>query len=91
MLDAFVPRWTRRFAFASSRPFSICRPWWFAAAPPDGEPGPIWISAVGGGLGSRGELGGIAMAGYRDYSIETVCPMCPDGYRLCIRGSNEKG
>lgn len=82
MLDAFVPRWTRRFAFASSRPFSICSPWWFAAAPPDGEPGPIWISAVGGGLGSRGELGGIAMAVYRNCSIETVRLVCPGVCRL---------
>lgn len=28
-----------------------------AAGPPDGECGPIWISAGGGGLGKRGELG----------------------------------
>lgn len=28
-----------------------------AAGPPDGEFGPIWISAGGGGLGKRGELG----------------------------------
>lgn len=28
-----------------------------AAGPPDGEFGPIWISAGGGGLGRRGELG----------------------------------
>lgn len=28
-----------------------------------GDLGPIWISAAGGGLGSRGELGGSAMAG----------------------------
>lgn len=28
-----------------------------AALPPDGEFGPIWISAGGGGLGRRGEFG----------------------------------
>jgi hypothetical protein len=28
-----------------------------AAGPPEGECGPIWISAGGGGLGRRGELG----------------------------------
>lgn len=77
-----MPRWTRRFAFASSRPFSICDPWWFAAAPPEGEPGPIWISAVGGGLGSRGELGGIAMAGYRRFSVVIEFFVCTGGYRL---------
>lgn len=65
MSFALVPRWILRFAFASSRPFSICDPCRLAAAPPDGEPGPIWISAVGGGLGSRGELGGIAMGEVR--------------------------
>lgn len=30
---------------------------------PEGELGPNWISAGGGGLGSRGELGAIAMLG----------------------------
>jgi len=32
-----------------------------AAAPPEGLLGPIWISAGGGGLGRRGELGASAM------------------------------
>lgn len=39
-----------------------------AAGPPDGEFGPIWFSAGGGGLGKRGELGA------RDMMEEEVRP-----------------
>lgn len=61
MSIALVPGCMRRFALASSKLCSIsvvCR---FAVAPPEGDLGPIWISAAGGGLGSRGELGASAM------------------------------
>lgn len=57
MSAAFVPGWMRRFAFASIVVCSICCACRLAA-PSDGDFGPIWISAAGGGLGSRGELGG---------------------------------
>lgn len=50
-----VPRWMRRLAFASRAVCSICEG---ERAPIMGDLGPIWISAGGGGLGSRGELGG---------------------------------
>jgi hypothetical protein len=59
MSSALVPGWMRRFALASSIVNSICEACLLAAAPPDGDLGPIWSSAGGGGLGSRGELGGI--------------------------------
>ena len=36
-------------------------PWRIAFGPKEGDFGPIWISAGGGGLGSRGELGGSAI------------------------------
>lgn len=42
---------------------SGCMAWRLAAGLPDGDFGPIWISAGGGGLGSRGELGGTDMMG----------------------------
>lgn len=57
MSAAFVPGCTLRLEFASSVSWST----WFvarlAAAPPEGDLGPCCISAGGGGLGSRGELG----------------------------------
>lgn len=52
----------RRLELASSRDCSNGVEWRLAAGPPEGELGAIWISAGGGGLGSRGELGARAMA-----------------------------
>jgi len=53
-----VPGWMRRFAFASMAVCSISWPCRAALGPIAGDFGVIWISAGGGGLGSRGELGG---------------------------------
>jgi hypothetical protein len=54
----FVPGWMRRLAFVSMVVCSIWAAWRAALGPIRGDLGPIWISAGGGGLGSRGELGG---------------------------------
>lgn len=51
----------RRLALASMAVCSISCPWRIAFGPKEGDFGPIWISAGGGGLGSRGELGGSAI------------------------------
>lgn len=56
--DAFVPGCILRAAFASSIPCSIAVSWLAEVSPIEGDLGPIWISVGGGGLGSRGELGG---------------------------------
>lgn len=56
-----VPGWMRRFALASMAVCSMSCPWRIAFGPKEGDFGPIWISAGGGGLGSRGELGGSAI------------------------------
>jgi hypothetical protein len=61
MSAALVPGCMRRFELASRRLCSICAECRLAAGPPEGEFGVIWISAAGGGLGSRGELGASAM------------------------------
>ena len=58
----FVPGWMRRLAFVSMVVCSIWAAWRVALGPMSGELGVIWISAGGGGLGSRGELGGSAMS-----------------------------
>ncbi len=50
MLADLVPGWMRRFAFASIAVCSICCAWRLVFAPMDGDLGPIWISAGGGGL-----------------------------------------
>ena len=52
----FVPGWMRRLAFVSMAVCSIWEAWM------SGDLGVVWISAAGGGLGSRGELGGSAMS-----------------------------
>jgi hypothetical protein len=57
----FVPGWMRRLALVSMAVCSI----WAALGPIMGDLGPIWISAGGGGLGSRGELGGNDMTAAR--------------------------
>jgi hypothetical protein len=62
MSAAFVPGCIRRLELASSCVCSCGVVWGLAAGPPDGDLGPIWISAAGGGLGSRGELGASDMA-----------------------------
>lgn len=57
MSAALVPGCIRRLELASS---SVCSEGvvsGLAAGPPEGDLGPIWISAAGGGLGNRGELG----------------------------------
>lgn len=54
---AFVPGCIRREELASRCDCSISVVARVAAGPPEGEFGPIWISAGGGGLGRRGELG----------------------------------
>lgn len=51
----------RRLELASISDCSIGQAWRFDCAPIEGDLGPIWISAGGGGLGSRGELGAIDM------------------------------
>jgi len=56
MSAALVPGCMRRFAAASICVCSICCAC-CALGPIDGDLGPIWISAGGGGLGSLGELG----------------------------------
>lgn len=53
--SAFVPGCMRRFAFASLIVCSICCAWRLAVALKAGDLGPSWISAAGGGLGSRGD------------------------------------
>ena len=63
MSAALVPEWIRRLEAASIWDCSICCTWELAFGPMEGDGGPIWISAGGGGLGSRGELGGIDMLG----------------------------
>lgn len=70
---ALVPGCMRRLAFESTRFCSICVVAGSAAAPPDGELGPIWISAGGGGLGSRGELGARAMVRLVCMGAACVC------------------
>lgn len=62
MSAAFVPGCILRAAFASSIPCSIAVSWLAEVSPIEGDLGPIWISVGGGGLGSRGELGGKDMA-----------------------------
>jgi hypothetical protein len=57
-----VPGWMRRLALVSMAVCSIWADWRAALGPISGELGVIWISAAGGGLGSRGELGGSDMA-----------------------------
>lgn len=58
MSAAFVPGWMRRRELASMMVCSICCVSRLAGLPAiDGDLGPIWISAGGGGLGSRGLLG----------------------------------
>lgn len=61
MSAAFVPGCMRRLELASMRDCSIGEASRFDCAPIEGDLGPIWISAGGGGLGSRGELGAIAI------------------------------
>lgn len=61
MSAAFVPGCMRRLELASMRDCSIGEASRFDCAPMEGDLGPIWISAGGGGLGSRGELGAIAI------------------------------
>lgn len=63
--DALVPGCMRRLEFASSTDCSISVAWRLAGAPPEGEFGLIWISAGGGGLGRRGELGASAIVKQR--------------------------
>lgn len=63
MSAARVPGCMRRLELASRRDCSVGFVSRCAIAPPEGELGPIWISAGGGGLGSRGELGANAMIG----------------------------
>lgn len=63
MSAALVPAWMRLLELASRSVCSIwaaCRP---TVTPPEGDLGPSWISAAGGGLGSRGELGASAIVG----------------------------
>ena len=61
MSAALVPGCMRRFAFASIAVCSICWACRVALGFMEGDLGPIWISVGGGGLGSRGELGGSDM------------------------------
>lgn len=63
MSVALVPGCMRRLELASSSVCSECVVWGLAAGPPEGDLGPIWISAGGGGLGNRGELGASDMVG----------------------------
>jgi hypothetical protein len=62
MSAAFVPGCILRAAFSSSIPCSIAVSWLAEVSPIEGDLGPICISVGGGGLGSRGELGGKDMA-----------------------------
>lgn len=57
MSAALVPGCMRRLELASRRDCSMAVVSRVAAGPPEGELGPSWISAGGGGLGRRGELG----------------------------------
>ncbi len=59
---AFVPGCILRAALASKIPCSMAVSWIPEESPREGDFGPIWISVGGGGLGSRGELGGRDMA-----------------------------
>ena len=80
---ALVPGWTRRFELASRSVCSICVGCRLAAAPPEGDLGPSWISAGGGGLGSRGELGASAMlkigVSWSDCEVNGVVEVCAKG------------
>lgn len=58
MSAAFVPGLILLFALASNMLCSMRLSWLSPASLMDGDWGPIWISVRGGGLGSRGELGG---------------------------------
>jgi len=58
MSTALVPGRIRRLALASKIPSSILISCELDESTIDGDLGPIWISVGGGGLGSRGELGG---------------------------------
>ena len=68
MSQALVPGCMRLLELASRMLCSNWEAWRLAAGSPDGEFGPIWISAGGGGLGSRGELGASAMV-----ELDGVC------------------
>jgi hypothetical protein len=72
---AFVPGCILRLAFASIVLCSIVGSW--LALLIDGDLGPICISVGGGGLGSRGELGGKAIAGLRSSTVwvEAFCQL----------------
>lgn len=61
MSSAFVPGCILLLELASSKLCSNSVVVRLAGGPPEGDFGPIWISAGGGGLGSRGELGASAM------------------------------
>ena len=58
MFSALVPGCMRRFALASAIVCSISCACRLAVVFKPGDLGPSWISAGGGGLGNRGELGG---------------------------------
>lgn len=77
----------RRLELASRSVCSICEVSGVAAGPPDGEFGVIWISAAGGGLGNRGEVGASDMV-KRGASV-MVCDCDGDvveAGRLAIQG-----
>lgn len=63
MSATFVPGCILRAALASSILCSIALSCPLDESPRDGDFGPIWISVRGGGLGSRGELGGRDITG----------------------------
>lgn len=69
---ALVPGCIRREELASRCDCSISVVARVAAGPPEGEFGPIWISAGGGGLGRRGELGARDMVWKCGVAIDLV-------------------
>lgn len=79
----------RRLELASSSDCSMAVVSRVAGGPPEGELGPIWISAGGGGLGRRGELGANDMfeAGEAEAAQAQVGRWCDEVSRTeCLLG-----
>lgn len=82
--EDLVPGCIRRLEWASMTDCSISVACKVAGGPPDGEFGVIWISAVGGGLGKRGELGARAI-------IDNFVGYSPISRLVDVRGGNVWG
>ena len=98
MSTDLVPGWMRRLALVSMAVCSIWAAWRAASGPIIGDLGPIWISAGGGGLGSRGELGGNDIATWNSIrdsdtsamsKARVVCRGCRDPAAPCDPDGSE--